>query len=72
LVAHLIRHGAELIGEIVKYENSYRLCYIRAVEGVLVELAEDLSKKKLFTDRQRKITANMALCVIQQSLFNFR
>lgn len=45
VVARLIKHGAELVGEIVQYENSYRLCYIRAVEGLLVGLAEDVSKK---------------------------
>ncbi|MEO6732241.1 MAG: VOC family protein [Ferruginibacter sp.] len=45
LVARLIKHGAELVGEIVQYENSYRLCYIRGVEGLLIGLAEDLSKK---------------------------
>lgn len=45
LVARLLRHGAELVGEIVQYENSYRLCYIRGVEGLLIGLAEELSKK---------------------------
>ena len=45
VVARLIKHGAELVGEIVQYENSYRLCYSRAVEGLLVGLAEDVSKK---------------------------
>ncbi|MFD2871969.1 VOC family protein [Mucilaginibacter ximonensis] len=45
LVNHLIeQHGAELVGEIVQYENIYRLCYIRGVEGILVGLAEQLSK----------------------------
>lgn len=34
--------GAELVGEIVQYENSYRLCYIRGVEGILIGLAEEL------------------------------
>src|SRR5438067_2288007 len=32
LVARLIKHGAQLVGEVVQYENSYRLCYIRGVE----------------------------------------
>lgn len=45
LIARLTKHGAELIGEIVQYENAYRLCYIRAVEGILIGLAEDISKK---------------------------
>jgi catechol 2,3-dioxygenase-like lactoylglutathione lyase family enzyme len=33
-------HGAELIGEVVRYENSYRLCYLRGPAGILVALAE--------------------------------
>ncbi len=45
LVARLIKHGAQLVGEIVQYENSYRLCYIRGAEGILVGLAEELGKK---------------------------
>lgn len=39
------KHGAELVGEIVQYENSYRLCYIRGTEGLLVGLAEQLGNK---------------------------
>ncbi len=45
LVSRLIKHGAELIGEIVNYENIYRLCYIRGIEGILIGLAEPLSTK---------------------------
>lgn len=45
LVARLSKHGAEVVGEIVKYENIYRLCYIRGVEGLLIGLAENISKK---------------------------
>ena len=45
LVARLIKHGAQLVGEIVQYENSYRLCYIRGAEGILVGLAEEIRKK---------------------------
>src|SRR4029079_13914390 len=41
-LAKLGRHGAELVGEVVQYEEIYRLCYIRGPEGVLVSLAEDL------------------------------
>ena len=44
LVARLIRHGAQLVGEVVQYENVYRLCYIRGTEGILVGLAEELNK----------------------------
>lgn len=46
LVARLIKLGAELVGEVVQYENSYRLCYIRGTEGLLIGLAEELSNKK--------------------------
>ena len=34
--------GAELIGELVRYEDSYRLCYFRGPEGIMVALAEEL------------------------------
>ena len=45
IVSRLIRHGAELVGEVVQYEDSYRLCYIRGTEGLLVGLAEQLKNK---------------------------
>jgi hypothetical protein len=35
-------HGAELVGEVVAYGGSYRLCYIRGPEGIIVELAESI------------------------------
>lgn len=44
LVSRLIKRGAQLVGEIVVYENSYKLCYIRGTEGLLVGLAEQLNK----------------------------
>jgi catechol 2,3-dioxygenase-like lactoylglutathione lyase family enzyme len=34
--------GAELVGEVVRYENSYRLCYVRGSERIIVELAEKI------------------------------
>jgi catechol 2,3-dioxygenase-like lactoylglutathione lyase family enzyme len=37
--------GAQLVGEVVKYEESYRLCYIRGPEGILIGLAEELKAK---------------------------
>ena len=43
VVARLRGHGAELIGELVQYENSYRLCYVRGPEGILVALAEKIN-----------------------------
>ena len=43
-LARLRKHGAELVSsEVVQYEDSYRLCYIRGPEGLLLGLAEDLS-----------------------------
>ena len=39
-------HGAELVGEVVQYEEVYRLCYIRGPEGVLIGLAEELKSSK--------------------------
>ena len=42
MVARLTTHGAKLVGEVVQYENAYRLCYIRGPEGILVGLAEPL------------------------------
>ena len=44
IVSRLTRHGAQLVGEVVQYENAYRLCYIRGVEGLLIGLAEEISK----------------------------
>ena len=41
-LARLRKHGAQLVGEVVQYEDAYRLCYIRGPEGLLVGLAEDL------------------------------
>ncbi|HET7003176.1 MAG TPA: VOC family protein [Puia sp.] len=45
LVSRLIMHGAKLVGEVVQYEDLYRLCYIRGTEGLLIGLAEQLSNK---------------------------
>ncbi|MFV1451797.1 VOC family protein [Bacillus mycoides] len=45
MVSRLTKHGAQLVGEVVQYENSYRLCYIRGTEGILIGLAEELGNK---------------------------
>lgn len=45
MISRLTKHGARLVGEVVQYENSYRLCYIRGTEGLLIGLAEQLDKK---------------------------
>jgi catechol 2,3-dioxygenase-like lactoylglutathione lyase family enzyme len=41
-VARLGNRGAELVGEIVQYQDTYRLCYIRGPEGILIGLAQEL------------------------------
>jgi predicted enzyme related to lactoylglutathione lyase len=43
VVARLRTHGAELVGEVAQYEDSYRLCYVRGPERIIVALAEQLS-----------------------------
>ena len=45
-LARLQKIGAQLVGEVVKYEELYRLCYIRGPEGLLIGLAEQLSKNR--------------------------
>ena len=44
-LARLSKRGAQLVGEVVQYEDSYRLCYIRGPEGLLIGLAEQLGNK---------------------------
>jgi catechol 2,3-dioxygenase-like lactoylglutathione lyase family enzyme len=41
-LVRLRKHGAELVDEVVQYENVYRLCYIRGPEGILIGLAEGI------------------------------
>jgi len=42
VLARLQARGAELVGEVEQYEDSYRLCYLRGPEGIIVALAEEL------------------------------
>ena len=42
-LARLQAHGAELVGEVVQYEETYRLCYVRGPEGIIIALAEQLN-----------------------------
>ena len=42
VVARLLAQGAELVGEVVQYEDTYRLAYIRGPEGIIVALSEEL------------------------------
>ena len=43
VLARLHAHGAELVGELEQYEDSYRLCYVRGPEGIIIALAEELN-----------------------------
>lgn len=43
VVARLRSHGGELVGEIARYEDIYRLCFLRGPEGIIIGLAEQLS-----------------------------
>ena len=45
MLVRLRQRGAQLVGEVVQYEDSYRLCYIRGPEGLLIGLAEELGDK---------------------------
>lgn len=45
LLPRLQKHGATLLGEVVQYEDTYKLCYIRGSEGLLIGLAQELHKK---------------------------
>lgn len=47
VVRRLKKHGAELVGEMVEYEDIYRLCYLRGPEGIMVALAEQLGNKSV-------------------------
>src|SRR2546430_14881253 len=42
-LARLRKRGAQLVGEVVQYEDTFRLCYIRGPEGLLIWLAQELS-----------------------------
>jgi catechol 2,3-dioxygenase-like lactoylglutathione lyase family enzyme len=45
LLSRLVQQGAEMVGEVVNYENIYRLCYVRGAEGLLIGLAEQVGTK---------------------------
>jgi predicted enzyme related to lactoylglutathione lyase len=42
-LGRLSKRGAQLVGEVVQYQDSYRLCYIRGPEGLLIGLAQELN-----------------------------
>jgi predicted enzyme related to lactoylglutathione lyase len=43
VLARLRAHGAELVGELERYQDSYWLCYVRGPEGIIIGLAEQIS-----------------------------
>lgn len=45
LLTRLLKHGAKLVGEVVRFGDMYKLCYIRGTEGLLIGLAEQLGDK---------------------------
>lgn len=45
LLSRLTKYETQIVGEVVNYENVYKLCYIRGVEGLLIGLAEEIGKK---------------------------
>jgi catechol 2,3-dioxygenase-like lactoylglutathione lyase family enzyme len=49
-LARLHPHGAELVGQVVNYQNVYRLCYVRGPEGILLGLAEQLGQQEKRAD----------------------
>lgn len=44
-ITRLGRCGAELVGEVVQFEDTYRLCYIRGPEGILIGLAQEIGQR---------------------------
>lgn len=43
IVAHLKKNGTEIFSEIQRFEGSYKLCYVRGPEGIILELAEEIN-----------------------------
>ena len=43
-LGRLQKHGVQLVGEVVQYQDSYRLCYIRGPEGILIGLAQETNR----------------------------
>jgi catechol 2,3-dioxygenase-like lactoylglutathione lyase family enzyme len=44
-IARLRTHGAEILGDVVQYENTFRLCYLRGPAGIIVALAEEIVRE---------------------------
>lgn len=47
MVARLQKRGAKLVGEVVEYQNMYKLCYLNGPEGIMIALAEQIGDKSV-------------------------
>jgi hypothetical protein len=54
-LARLGKRGAELVGEVVQYEDKYRLCYIRGPERILIGLAQQLGQQTSRANPMRQV-----------------
>jgi len=57
-LSRLRKRGATLVGEVVRYEDAYRLCYIRGPEGILIGLAEQLGQQTSRANPVNRQTSN--------------
>jgi catechol 2,3-dioxygenase-like lactoylglutathione lyase family enzyme len=57
-LARLRKRGAELVGDVVQYEDAYRLCYIRGPEGILIGLAQQLDRQTSRANPMRREREN--------------
>lgn len=57
-LARLGKLGAEFVGEVVQYEDAYRLCYIRGLEGILMGLAQELGATSMNSRHERSRKAS--------------
>ena len=56
-LARLAKRGAEVVGKVVKYQDAYRLCYIRGPEGILIGLAQQLEQQTSQANSMRQAQA---------------
>ena len=59
-LARLRKHGAKVVGKVVRYKDVYRLCYIRGPEGILIGLAEQLAQQRKRKTSRRRLVASSA------------
>jgi catechol 2,3-dioxygenase-like lactoylglutathione lyase family enzyme len=56
-LARLSKRGAKIVGEVVQYQDTYRLCYIRGPEGILIGLAQQLESQTSRANPMRQVQA---------------